>query len=111
VIAASLAGPGATAALGAILILFTMGSLWGALKSHNFNGLIALVGMLATMYVGWYLRGYVGIDHSQGMLLALWHGWLDSIRVLAIAFLDLIGLDSVWNSVSDFWTTHFQAVQ
>jgi hypothetical protein len=109
--ATSVGGSAIVSALGLFVILFVVASIWGSLRSHNFNGLIALVGMLATMYAGWYLRGYPGIDAKEGMLLALWHGWLDSMRLLALAFLDAIGMDSAWQRISDFWTSHFTALE
>lgn len=94
------AGPGAgettaVAVLTALLILYVVATLFLAFKHRAFAAIPQVLIMFTFLYVGWAIRGWPGVDESDGLLLGLWEAWLGSLRVAWDFFYDVSGLDSL----------------
>jgi hypothetical protein len=92
VILAQASHPGSATAL-----ITALAVIWVVMMVFRMTRAFAITSMLtaiAMVYVGW--SAGISTPHpSQGMILGVWHMWLDSMLTVWNAVYDAIGLDSL----------------
>ena len=81
--------------LTALITVFIVFTVIGAMRHPSGPGLINLLILVSCMFVGWAAARWPGVDHTQGMFLGIFHMWLDAMRICLVAFLNLIGADGL----------------
>lgn len=81
--------------LSALVALFIVATIVGAFRHPSGPGLINLAVLVSAIYLGWAAARWPGVTYSEGMILGIWHMWLDSVRTVWNVFWDISGLDSV----------------
>lgn len=79
----------------ALITLFVVFTIAGAVRHPSGPGLVNLLILAMVMYVGWSAARWRGVDYSQGMFLGVFHMWLDSLRTVWDFFWGWSGLDSL----------------
>ena len=81
--------------ISALLVLYVVSTIAGMFRRPSMAAVFNIAMLFGVMYVGWSVARWPGIDQSEGLLLSLFHAWLDSLRTIWDLFYDLVGLDSV----------------
>jgi uncharacterized membrane protein len=79
----------------ALLVLYFVSTIFGMFRRPSMAAVFNMGVLLGAIYVGWAVRGWPGIDPSEGMLLGLFHVWLDSLRTIWDLAWNVLGFDSI----------------
>jgi hypothetical protein len=95
IVAQSAAEISAVTVISALLVLYVVSTIAGMFRRPSMAAVFNIAMLFGVMYVGWSIARWPGNDPSEGMLLGLFHAWLDSLRTIWDLFYDISGLDSV----------------
>jgi hypothetical protein len=82
----------------ALLTVYAVRMLWIGIKRPSSGGLVAVLGMLMFMWLGWMLRSWSGRG-SHGLLFTLLIAWKDSILTFIWLLFKMVGASDAWDQL------------
>jgi hypothetical protein len=90
-----------TTFISALVALFFVFTIIGALRHPSGPGLINLIVLVSAIYLGWAAARWPGVEYDRGLLVGLLNMAVGSIKIVTAAFLDLIGASGLAEAIRD----------